>query len=81
MPFSWLLWWWFLSSLKRKIKSYQGEECKHKSSLSRWDGVGGSREGCRALSVDRQRQSFSQSSPSPSCAQSGHAHVLMTAQQ
>lgn len=40
MPFSWVLWWWFLSSLKRKIKSYQGEGCKHKSSLSRWGGWG-----------------------------------------
>ena len=80
MPFSWLLWWWFLSSLKRKIKSYQGEGCKHKSSLSRWDGWG-QRGGCGALSVDQERQSFSQPSPSPSCAQAGHIHVLITAQQ
>ena len=43
MPLSWLVWWWFLSLSKRKIKSYRGEGCKHKSSLSR--GVGGG--GCR----------------------------------
>lgn len=49
MPFSWLLWWWFLSSLKRKIKSYQGEEYKCVKVFLIREGWMGQRGSHRAL--------------------------------
>lgn len=67
MPFSWLLWWWFLSLLKRKIKSYRGEGRKHKSSYQ-----GGSGRGC----LGTCRQSFHPRPPDLLCPAVGQAEVL-----